>query len=139
MATTKNAMTNKSALEIALGMVLNSTHPDKALVAEKLQKQIASLEKKKSSPSKAQTAKATANASLGEIVLDFLRSDPNRMVTVSEMLKEIPGLPAEITNQKLTYILRMDAVKPFVKKEMVKGKALYSYNSTADVVEEDEE
>lgn len=139
MATTKNAMTNKSALEIALGMVLASDHPEKALVAEKLQKQIASIEKKKSSPSKAQTAKATANAGLGEIVLDFLRGDPNRMVTVSEMLKEIPGLPAEITNQKLTYILRMDAVKPFVKKEMVKGKALYSYNSTADAVEEDEE
>ena len=60
MATTKNAMTNKSALEIALGMVLASDHPEKALVAEKLQKQIASIEKKKSSPSKAQTAKATA-------------------------------------------------------------------------------
>ena len=137
--TTTTKITNKSALEVALALVLESAHPDKDVVAEKLQKQIASLEKKKSSPSKAQTAKATANAGLGEIVLDFLRGDPNRMVTVSEMLKEIPGLPAEITNQKLTYILRMDAVKPFVKKEMVKGKALYSYNSTADVVEEDEE
>jgi hypothetical protein len=45
-------MTNKSALEIALGMVLASDHPEKALVAEKLQKQIASIEKKKSSPSR---------------------------------------------------------------------------------------
>ena len=137
--TTTTKITNKSALEIALALVLESAHPEKALVAEKLQKQIASIEKKKSSPSKAQTAKATANASLSEIVLDFLRGDPNRMMTVSEMLKEIPGLSPEITNQKLTYILRMDAVKPFVKKDVVKGKALYSYNSTADAVEEDEE
>ena len=137
MATTKNAMTNKSALEIAISVLSADSAHDEAVA--KLQKMLESLEKKKSSPSKAQTTKATANAGLGEIVLDFLRGDPNRMVTVSEMLKEIPGLPAEITNQKLTYILRMDAVKPFVKKEMVKGKALYSYNSTADAVEEDEE
>ncbi len=138
MATTKNAMTNKSALEIALGMVLESAHPDKALVAEKLQKQIASLEKKKSSPSKAQTAKAIANASLGEMVVEFLRNDPNRMVTITEMLKEIPGLPAEITNQKLTSILRLESVKPFYIREMVKGKAMFKYNASAEVVEEED-
>ena len=136
MATTK--MTNKTALEIALTMVLESTHPEKADVAEKLQKQIASLDKKKSSPSKAQTAKQTANLGLGEMVVEFLRNDPNRMVTITEMLKEIPGLPAEITNQKLTSILRLESVKPFYIREMVKGKAMFKYNASAEVVEEED-
>ena len=141
MANTEKKMTNKTALEMAIACVStygDPTDPNTVEAVGKLQKMLESLEKKKSSPSKAQTAKATANAGLGEIVLGFLRDDPHRMVTVSEMLKEIPGLPAEITNQKLTYILRMDAVKPFVKKEMVKGKALYSYNSTADAVEDED-
>lgn len=119
-------MTNKTALEIAISVLSADNAHDEAVA--KLQKMLESLEKKKSSPSKAQTAKATANMGLGEMVVDFLRSDPNRQMTVSEMLKEIPGLPAEITNQKLTYILRMDSVKPFVRKDMVKGKALYQYN-----------
>ena len=131
MATNKN-MTKAQAFAIAVEALATSTHPQAQEARAKVLTEIENLAKKKSSPSKAQTAKATANVGLGEIVLDFLRSDPNRMMTVSEMLKEIPGLPAEITNQKLTYILRMDAVKPFVKKEMVKGKALYSYNAEGE-------
>ena len=125
MATTK--MTNKTAFSIALELVNQSNHPEKAEVAEKIVKAIEGLEKKKSAPSKAQVAKATANVGLGELVLDFLRENEGKSFTVTEMLKQVEGLPAEITNQKLTYILRMDAVKPFISKEMVKGKAMYAY------------
>ena len=127
MATTKNAMTNKTAFAIALELVNQSNHPQKDEVAAKIAKAIEGLEKKKSAPSKAQVAKATANVGLGELVLDFLREHESESFTVTEMMKQIEGLPAEITNQKLTYILRMDAIKPFISKEMVKGKALYSY------------
>ena len=127
MATTKNAMTKASAFAIALELVNQSAHPQKDEVAAKLTKELETLANKKSSPSKAQVAKQTANVGLGEVVLSFLRDNEGKSFTVTDMLKEISGLPAEITNQKLTYILRMDAVKPFISKEMVKGKAMYSY------------
>ena len=127
MATTKNAMTKASAFAIALELVNQSAHPQKDEVAAKIAKELESLANKKSSPSKAQVAKQTANVGLGEVVLSFLRDNEGKSFTVTDMLKEISGLPEEITNQKLTYILRMDAVKPFISKEMVKGKALYTY------------
>ena len=127
MATTKNAMTKASAFAIALELVNQSTHPQKDEVAAKIVKELESLANKKSAPSKAQVAKQTANVGLGELVLDFLRDNSGKSFTVTDMLKEISDLPEEITNQKLTYILRMDAVKPFISKEMVKGKAMYSY------------
>ena len=127
MATTKNAMTKASAFAIALELVNQSTHPQKDEVAAKIVKELESLANKKSSPSKAQVAKQTANVGLGEVVLSFLRDNSGKSFTVTDMLKEISGLPEEITNQKLTYILRMDAVKPFISKEMVKGKAMYTY------------
>ena len=127
MATTKNAMTKASAFAIALELVNQSAHPQKDEVAAKITKELESLANKKSAPSKAQVAKQTANVGLGEVVLSFLRDNEGKSFTVTDMLKEISGLPEEITNQKLTYILRMDAVKPFISKEMVKGKALYAY------------
>jgi hypothetical protein len=127
MATTKNAMTKASAFAIALELVNQSAHPQKDEVAAKIVKELETLANKKSAPSKAQVAKQTANVGLGEVVLDFLRENSGKSFTVTDMLKEISGLPAEITNQKLTYILRMDVVKPFISKEMVKGKAMYAY------------
>ena len=127
MATTKNAMTKASAFAIALELVNQSAHPQKDEVAAKIVKELESLANKKSSPSKAQVAKQTANAGLGELVVNFLRENTDQSYSVTDLLKAIPNLPAEITNQKLTYILRMDAVKPYVSKEMVKGKAMFSY------------
>lgn len=124
MANTK--MTNKTALEIALALVEQSAHPDKEAVVEKLTKQIDSLSKK-SAPSKAQTAKQTANLGLGEMVVEFLRENADTSFTITELMKEIPGLPVEITNQKLTAILRLESVKPFYTREMVKGKAKFQY------------
>lgn len=126
MANTK--MTNKTALEIALALVEQSAHPDKEAVVEKLTKQIDSLSKK-SAPSKAQTAKQTANLGLGEMVVEFLRENADTSFTITELMKEIPGLPVEITNQKLTAILRLESVKPFYTREMVKGKAKFQYKA----------
>lgn len=128
MATTNttNKMTKATAFAIALELVEQSNHPDKALVMEKISKEIENLSKKNSKSGKP-TAKQTANMGLGELVVDFLRENPNQMFTITEMLKAIPGLPAEITNQKLTSIFRLESVKPFVNREMVKGKAYFQY------------
>jgi hypothetical protein len=136
MATTKNAMTNKSALEIALALVQESAHPEKALVAEKLQKQIASIEKKKSAPSKAQTAKQTANLGMGESLVEFLRENRNQMFTIAELMKQVPNLPEDVSNQKMTSLFRLDSVRPYYRRDVVKGKAYFQY---AEIVETEEE
>ena len=136
MATTKNAMTNKSALEIALALVQESAHPEKDLVAEKLQKQIASIEKKKSAPSKAQTAKQTANLSMGESLVEFLREHGNQMFTIAELMKQVPNLPEDVSNQKMTSLFRLETVKPYYRREMVKGKAYFQYAESTETEEE---
>ena len=133
MATTK--MTNKTAFSIALALVLESSHPEKAEVAEKLTKAIEGLDKKKSAPSKAQVAKQTANLGLGELIVSFLREHADEQFTITELMKQVEGLPAEITNQKMTSIFRLDSVKPYYKREMVKGKAYFQYAESEEVAE----
>ena len=137
MATNKNAMTNKSALEIALALVLESAHPEKALVAEKLQKQIASIEKKKSAPSKAQTAKQTANLSMGESLVEFLREHSDQMFTIAELMKQVPNLPEDVSNQKMTSLFRLDSVRPYYRRDVVKGKAYFQYAEPTEAEEEE--
>lgn len=125
MATT-NKMTKVSAFTIALELVNNSAHPDKVAVAEKIAKELENLSKKSAGNGKP-TAKQTANMGLGELVVEFLRNHADTAYTVTELMKQVEGLPAEITNQKLTALFRLDNVKPFVVRSMDKGKAYYKY------------
>lgn len=136
MATmTEKKMTKATAFTIALELVNQSDLPNKAEVAEKISKEIENLSKKNSKSGKP-TAKQVANMGLGEIVVDFLRENADSKYTITELMKQVPGLPAEITNQKLTSIFRLDAVKPFVNREMEKGKAYFSYKEVAEDGEE---
>lgn len=125
MANTKG-MTKAQAFAIALELVNQSEHPNKVEIAEKISKEIANLQKKNSGSGKP-TAKQVANMGLGEIVVDFLRENAGEKYTITELMKQVEGLPAEITNQKLTSIFRLESVKPFVTREMEKGKAYFSY------------
>ena len=125
MATNEKKMTKVNALTIALEMVEKSTHAEKDAVAEKIRKEIENLSKK--SGVGKPTAKQTANMNLGELVVEYLRNNPTERFTVTELMKNVDGLPAEITNQKLTALFRLDNVKPFVERIMDKGKAYYQY------------
>lgn len=136
MATTK--MTKVSAFAIALELVRQSAHPDRDMVAEKLEKEIENLQKKNSKSGKP-TAKQIANAGLGETVVEFLREHSSQMFTISELMKQVEGLPADISNQKMTSIFRLESVKPFYRREMVKGKAYFQYAESAEVEEGEEE
>lgn len=130
-------MTKATAFAIALELVENSNHPDKADVIAKISKEIENLSKKNAKSGKP-TAKQVANMGLGEIVVDFLREHSGEKFTITEMMKSVPGLPAEITNQKLTSIFRLDSVKPFVVREMEKGKAYFSYAEPAEAEDGEE-
>ena len=140
MATmTEKKITNKVALEKAIAcMSLYGEHtPETAEVIAKLEKMLESTAKKNSKSGKP-TAKQTANMGLGELVLSHLRENPNQMFTITELMKSVEGLPAEITNQKLTAIMRLDSVKPFIKRTMDKGKAYFQYAESAEVEEEED-
>lgn len=130
MATTEKKMTKVNALTIALELVENSTHADKDAVAEKIRKEIENLSKK--SGASKPTAKQTANMGLGELVVEHLRNNPTERFTVTQLMKSVEGLPAEITNQKLTALFRLDNVKPFVNRTMDKGVAYYQYATPTD-------
>jgi hypothetical protein len=125
MATNEKKMTKVNALTIALELVEKSTHADKDAVAEKIRKEIENLSKK--SGAGKPTAKQTANMGLGELVVEHLRNNPTERFTVTQLMKSVEGLPAEITNQKLTALFRLDNVKPFVNRTMEKGVAYFQY------------
>lgn len=125
MATNEKKMTKVNALTIALELVEKSTHADKDAVAEKIRKEIENLSKK--SGVGKPTAKQTANMGLGELVVEHLRNNPTERFTVTQLMKCVEGLPAEITNQKLTALFRLDSVKPFVNRTMEKGVAYFQY------------
>jgi hypothetical protein len=128
-------MTKVSAFTIALELINQSNHPQKAEVAEKVAKEIEQLSKKKSGNSAKQTAKQTANEAMGEKVVSFLRDNHNQMFTIGELMKQVEGLPEDISNQKMTSIFRLETVKPFYRREMVKGKAYFQYAEAEEVAE----
>jgi hypothetical protein len=125
MATTEKKMTKVNALTIALELVEKSTHAEKDSVADKIRKEIENLSKK--SGVGKPTAKQTANMGLGELVVEHLRNNPTERFTVTQLMKSVEGLPAEITNQKLTALFRLDNVKPYVNRTMDKGVAYFQY------------
>ena len=135
MATNEKKMTKVSAFTIAMELVKNSAHPEKDAVVEKIAKEIENLSKKSAGNGKP-TAKQTANMGLGELVVEFLRDHADTTYTVTELMKQVEGLPAEITNQKLTALFRLDNVKPYVERSMEKGKAYYKYATPAEVAED---
>ena len=129
-------MTKVNALTIALELVEQSAHAEKEAVANKIRKEIENLSKK----STTLTPKQTANMGLGEMVVEFLRNHPNDRYTVTQLMKSVEGLPAEITNQRVTSLFRLDSVKPYYVRTMEKGVAYFQYaNPNADADEDEGE
>ncbi len=138
MANTEKKMTKAVAFEMAIKALENSAIPDAPEAIAKISKEIENLAKKKSGSGKP-TAKQTANIGLGEMVVAHMAANPNQLFTVTDLMKSGPGLPAEITNQKLTALFRLDNVKPYIVRTMDKGKAFYQYKSANADEYEDEE
>ena len=104
----------EQSVEITVGML-----------AEKLAHEVELLGKK-NSPDKL-TPQQVANRGLGEMVVDFLREHEDKRFTVTELMKQVEGLPDEITNQRMTALFRLDSVKPFITRTMDKGRAYFQY------------
>ena len=60
---------------------------------------------KKNSAEKKPTAQQVANAGVAEAIVAHLRNDPNRLFTITELIKECPAC-ADMTNQRVSAIVR---------------------------------
>lgn len=103
-----------------------------ATAIEKVEQQIEKLNRKSTSKSGKLTEAQKANIAIGEVVLDFLREHSGEQYTVADLIKNVPGLPDEIVSAKMTAILRMATIQPFIDWEEVKGRRYYRYSPTAE-------
>ena len=60
---------------------------------------------KKNSADKKPTAQQTANAEIAKAIVERLSAEPNRLFTITEIIKEVPAC-AELTNQRVSAIVR---------------------------------
>ena len=52
------------------------------------------------------TPQQEANAIIKANVLELAKANPDRLFTIGEFLKEVPGLPEDMTSQRMTAIVR---------------------------------
>lgn len=126
-------ITRVDALNEALTLMENSTLPRKDEFVQKLKDIITSFEKKSSSSKP--TPRQLANDGLKKAIYAYMAQSPNQRFTVSELMKNVPGLPEEITNQWMTALLHQMYDKenptnpafPIVRSES-KGRAYFQVN-----------
>ena len=79
---------------------------------------------KKNSADKKPTAQQEANAVIKTAVLEVLGD--GKLRTVSDLLKEVPGLPDTMTNQRMSALVRQMVDAGQVKRTEDKRKAFFS-------------
>ena len=79
---------------------------------------------KKNTADKKPTAKQTANAVIQEAILETMATDPTRLFTITELTKEVPNLPEDMTNQRMSALVRQ-LVPARIERIEDKRKALF--------------
>ena len=115
-------MTKATAWGIVKGIVENSNHPQTAELVAKIDNELALLAKKNSAEKKP-TAQQTANVGIMSAIPEGM--EPNRLYTVTEVIKEIPEC-AELTNQRVSALLRQLRDEGKVIRTEDKRKAYFS-------------
>ena len=115
-------MTKATAWGIVKGIVEKSNHPQTAELVAKIDNELELLSKKNSADKKP-TAQQTANEGIKTAIVEGM--EPNRLYTITEIIKEIPEC-ADMTNQRVSALVRqlVDAGK--VKRTEDKRKAYFS-------------
>jgi polyhydroxyalkanoate synthesis regulator phasin len=114
-------MTKATAWTIVKGIVENSGHPQAEELVAKIDNELALLAKKNSAEKKP-TAQQTANVGIMSAIIEGMI--PNRLYTVTEIIKEIPAC-AELTNQRVSALLRQLVEAGKVKRTEDKRKAYF--------------
>lgn len=118
-------MTNKMTNKKALTYVLENMAEIPADVKEKLEGMVAALENKAASTKRKPTAKQTENDGFKALILEFMRANPNRLLTCTEIGKEIAELNG-LNNQRISALMRGLVDAGLVEKTTEKGKSLFS-------------
>ena len=80
---------------------------------------------KKNSADKKPTAQQVANKGIADAIVEVMAVDPNRMFTITEIIKEVPEC-AELTNQRVSAIVR-GLIGVSVERIEDKRKAYFRY------------
>ena len=115
-------MTKATAWGIVKGIVENSNHPQTAELVAKIDNELALLARKNSAEKKP-TAQQTANVGIMSAIVEGM--EPNRLYTVTEIIKSIPEC-ADLTNQRVSALLRQLVEGGRVKRTEDKRKAYFS-------------
>lgn len=113
-------MTNAKALGVAIEVL--GADEKFAEVVEKLGKMKAQVEKKNSAERKP-TATQKENVEFKTAILDGMES--RKAYTISELIKAIPAI-ADLTNQRVSAIVRQLKDEGLVTREEVKRKAYFT-------------
>ena len=131
MNTTKK-MTHKDYFTALLEMPEVQNYPG---MTEFIEGRITALEKKASAPKK-ESEQDKVKSGIKSDVLAFLSANEGKKFTITQMMKQVPNLPEDVSNQKMTSLFRLETVKPYYRREMVKGKAYFQYAEPAEAEEE---
>lgn len=131
-------MTKAVAFQMAISALETSTDPKAPEAVEKIRKEIENLAKKKSGNG-TPTKKQVANAGLAEQVADHMAENPARLWTVTELVKEVPNMPADMSTQRMTPLLTALVNEGYVAKTKEKGKSLYQWVAPATLSEDEVE
>ena len=115
-------MTKATAWGIVKGIVEKSNHPQTAELVAKIDNELELLSKKNSADKKP-TAQQTANEGIKTAIVEGM--EPNRLYTITEIIKEIPEC-ADMTNQRVSALVRQLVDAGRVKRTEDKRKAYFS-------------
>ena len=122
MTNTEKKMTKATAWAIVKEIVENSNHPKSAELVDKIDNEL-NLLAKKNSAEKKPTAQQVANDGIKVAIVEGM--EPNRLYTVTEIIKSIPAC-AELTNQRVSALLRGLVETGAVVRTEDKRKAYFS-------------
>ena len=120
MATTNKKMTKREMFELIKGKY-PLTAEEVAFIDHEIE-----LLTKKNSADKKPTAQQEANATIKSAIQTVMEANPNQLFTVSELMKKVPGLPEDMTNQRMSALVRQMVEAGLVKRTEEKRKAYFS-------------
>ena len=121
-------MAKKMTKKEMFAQILNN-HNLKADEIDFINHEIELLEKRNSKGGdKKPTAKQLENADLKTVILDFLADNPDDKFTITDIWKKIPVLAEnpEMSNQRISAIVRQLVLENLVVRDEIKRKAYFS-------------
>lgn len=115
-------MTHKDYFSALLNMAEVKAYPG---MEDFITGRISALEKKASAPHK-ETEQDKEKNEIKASVLTFLQDNPDKQYTITQLMKEVPGLPADISNQKLTALVRQLLLAEQVSKVVEKRVSYFT-------------